>query len=103
MKQLDLFYDVDLFNKMNWPNDFDGAHSVASVKAGICRAAPDGVHILVDSGTSDPLYGAVPPKIYESPDKGKTIYERNFGETERRLIKSSVQQQWKITFNGEPV
>jgi hypothetical protein len=58
-------------------------------------------------GTSDPLYGAVPPKnpakIYESPDKGKTIYEREFGSTERRIVKTSVQQQWTITYKGKPV
>ena len=24
--------------------------------------------------------------IYESPDKGKTIYRREFGETERELV-----------------
>ncbi len=48
---------------IKWPNDFDGAHHIGGV----------------DTGTSDPLYGAVPPKIYESPDKGKTIYERDFG------------------------
>lgn len=60
----------------------------------------------VGFGTSHPLYGAVPPqktKIFESPDKGKTIYERDFGSTERRLIKTSVQQQWNITFNGMKV
>jgi len=45
----------------------------------------------------------VPPKIFESPDKGKTIYERDFGETKRHLIKTSVQQQWNITFNGMKV
>ena len=90
MKQLDLF---ETMKTMNWPNDFDGAHQVGGVQAGICRAAPDGHNIIVDP----------PKKIYESPDKGKTVYERNFGETERRLIKSSVQQQWNITFNGEPV
>lgn len=72
---------------IKWPNDFDGAHHIGGV----------------DTGTSDPLYGAVPPKIYESPDKGKTIYERDFGSTERTLIKTSVQQQWNITFNGKPV
>jgi hypothetical protein len=37
-------------------------------------------------------------KIYESPDKGKTIYERDFGSTERREIKTSVQQQWEIVY-----
>ena len=54
-------------------------------------------------GTSDPSFGAVPPKIFESPDKGKTIYEREFGSTERRLIKTAVQQQWNITYNGMKV
>jgi len=77
---------------IKWPNDFDGAHSVGGV----------------DTGTSDPLYGAVPPKIdlskiYESPDKGKTIYERYFGSIERTLVKTAIQQQWNITFNGTPV
>lgn len=27
------------------------------------------------------------PKIYESPDGGKTVYSRNFGSKERELIK----------------
>lgn len=75
---------------MKWPNDFDGAHAIGPV----------------DFGKSDPLYGAVPPeklKIYESPDKGKTIYERDFGSTERTLIKTAIQQQWNITFNGTPI
>lgn len=83
MKQLDLFE-----KEMNWPNDFDGVHQIGG---------------SVGFGTSHPGYGAVPPKIYESPDGGKTVYARNFGETERYLVKSSVQQQWTITFNGEPV
>lgn len=62
-----------------------------------------------DYGTSEPSYGAVPPKnmtkIYESPDGGKTVYERNFGADPsiRTIIKTSVQQQWNITFNGEKV
>jgi len=43
------------------------------------------------------------PKIYESPDKGKTIYERDFGSIERTLVKTAIQQQWNITFNGTPV
>ena len=59
----------------------------------------------VGDGTSDPLYGAVPPKIYESPDKGKTVYERDFGAdpSTRKIVKTSVQQQWNITFNGKKV
>ena len=27
-----------------------------------------------------------PKKIYESPDGGKTVYERDFGKTERKLV-----------------
>jgi hypothetical protein len=63
---------------MKYPNDFDGAHQVGGVDQ-------------------------QKPKIYESPDKGKTIYEREFGSTERRIIKTSVQQQWNITYNGMKV
>jgi glutaredoxin len=29
------------------------------------------------------------PKIYESPDRGKTVYERDFGATERVLVRQS--------------
>ncbi len=60
---------------LNFPNDFDGAHQVG--------------------GVNDQK-----AKIYESPDKGKTIYERDFGSAERTLVKTSVQQQWNITYNG---
>lgn len=63
---------------MRYPNDFDGAHQIGGVDQ-------------------------QKPKIYESPDKGKTIYEREFGSTERRIIKTSVQQQWNITYNGMKV
>jgi hypothetical protein len=34
-------------------------------------------------------------KIYESPDKGATVYEREFGESERRLVKESLHKQLK--------
>lgn len=45
------------------------------------------------------------PKIYESPDGGKTIYQREIGSdpSSRKLVKTSFQQQWNITFNGNPV
>jgi len=71
MTQLDLFE-----TKMNWPNDFDGAHHVGGVR-----------------------------KIYESPDKGQTVYERDFGAhpSTRRIVKTAIQQQWNITFKGEKV
>jgi len=29
-------------------------------------------------------------KIFESPDDGKTVYEREFGDSERTLIKSEA-------------
>ena len=42
-------------------------------------------------------------KIYESPDKGKTVYERDFGAdpSTRKLVKTSVQQQWDVKFKDE--
>ena len=42
-------------------------------------------------------------KIYESPDKGKTVYEREFGSdpSTRKVIKTSVQQQWDIQYKDE--
>jgi hypothetical protein len=45
------------------------------------------------------------PKIYESPDKGKTIYERDFGSdpSTRTVVKTSVQQQWNISYNENSV
>ena len=43
------------------------------------------------------------PKIYESPDKGQTIYSRDFGSTERTLVKTAVQQQWTIVYNTTEV
>lgn len=32
------------------------------------------------------MFEELKPKIYESPDNGKTVYERNFGEQKRRLV-----------------
>ena len=84
---------IDMFEKLNWPNDFDGAHQVGGV-AGF--------------GATHPGYGAVPPetkKIYESPDKGQTVYERDFGAdpSTRRIVKTAIQQQWKIVYNSTEV
>lgn len=31
--------------------------------------------------------------IYESPDKGKTIYRREFGKLEKELIKETKQNE----------
>ena len=60
---------------MNYPNDFDGAHQVG--------------------GVNDQK-----PKIFESPDKGKTVYQRDFGAdpSTRTIVKTSVQQQWNVTY-----
>jgi hypothetical protein len=38
-------------------------------------------------------HDVVNPKIFESPDGGKTVYERNFGETTRRQIASSPEEK----------
>ena len=35
-------------------------------------------------------------KIYESPDKGKTIYERKFGEDDRKQIKPDEEKTKRI-------
>ena len=51
-------------NTMNWPNDFDGAHHVQN---------------------KEPQY------IYESPDKGKTVYRRKFGSLHKELVVTSVE------------
>lgn len=49
------------------------------------------------------MFEEMKSKIYESPDKGQTVYERDFGSTERTLIKTAVQQQWKIVYRGTAV
>ena len=79
---------------IKWPNDFDGAHSVGGVDTG----TSDPLYGAVPPGTSDPLYGAVPPKIdlskiYESPDGDKTVYVRSFGETEQLKKYHEAQQE----------
>lgn len=45
------------------------------------RITYDWIKGNVDSGETDATY------IYESPDRGKTVYRRKFGETERELVK----------------
>jgi|694.fasta_scaffold115127_3 glutaredoxin 3 len=44
------------------------------------------------------MFEELKSKIYESPDRGETIYERDFGSdpSSRRVVKTSVQQQWEI-------
>ena len=49
------------------------------------------------------MFEEMKPKIYESPDKGQTVYERDFGSTERTLVKTAIQQQWKIVYNSTEV
>jgi hypothetical protein len=49
------------------------------------------------------MFEELKPKIYESPDKGQTVYSRDFGSTERTLVKTAVQQQWTIVYNTTEV
>jgi len=35
-----------------------------------------------------------PFTVYESPDGGKTVYQRSIGSTERRLVKTGQYDQW---------
>jgi hypothetical protein len=49
------------------------------------------------------MFEEMKPKIYESPDGGSTVYERDFGGTERTLVKTAIQQQWKIVYNSTEV
>ena len=44
-------------------------------------------------------------KIYESPDKGSTVYEREFGSdpSSRRIVKTALQKQWDIVFKDDKV
>ena len=37
------------------------------------------------------MYFSEGTKIYESPDKGRTVYSRNAGESERTLIKDESE------------
>ena len=37
------------------------------------------------------------PLIYESPDKGKTVYAREFGSLERKLIKEPSKDNAKVS------
>lgn len=49
------------------------------------------------------MFEELKPKIYESPDGGQTVYSRNFGSTERTLVKTAIQQQWTIVYNDTEV
>jgi hypothetical protein len=49
------------------------------------------------------MFEELKPKIYESPDKGQTVYARDFGSTERTLVKTAIQQQWTIIYRGTEV
>ena len=37
-----------------------------------------------------------PKYIYESPDKGKTVYRREFGKLDRELIKENTDNQKEL-------
>ena len=42
-------------------------------------------------------------KVYESPDKGKTVYERDFGSDIRRLVVDAPQYMWGKDIAEEPI
>ena len=37
-----------------------------------------------------------PKYIYESPDKGKTVYRREFGKLDRELVKENTENQKEL-------
>lgn len=55
----------------------------------ICEAAglETGDTIVVKAEDNKIILSKPVPKIYESPDGGKTVYSRNFGSKERELVK----------------
>jgi len=54
----------------------------------ICEAAglETGDKIVVRKEDESIVLEKQIPKIYESPDRGKTVYSRNFGSKERELV-----------------
>lgn len=49
------------------------------------------------------MFEELKPKIYESPDGGKTVYEREFGAdpSTRTIVKTAIQEQWTITYKAQ--
>lgn len=66
------------------------------IAAGYITHPSSALHVMVEKPSK---------KIYESPDKGQTVYEREFGAdpSTREVVKTSVQKQWTITFNDKKV
>lgn len=40
------------------------------------------------------------PKIYESPDKGKTVYEREFGSIDKIKVIDPDKREWEYSPEG---
>ncbi len=60
MTQLDLFYSANLSaNLMNWPNDFDGAHSIGPVDFGLVTRFLDEKGEHIKDGISDKFKGSM--------------------------------------------
>ena len=51
--------------------------------------------VIEEIGDGNILLRKEVPKIYESPDKGKTVYSRNFGSKERTLVESLKESNEK--------
>lgn len=64
----------------------------------ICEAAglETGDNIVVRKEGESIILEKRTPKIYESPDGGKTVYSRNFGSKERELIEN-INKEFKET------
>jgi SpoVT / AbrB like domain. len=82
MKQVYLASDIFI----EIPDDPENVIMV--IPSEICEAAglETGDKIVVRKEGESIVLEKQIPKIYESPDGGKTIYSRNFGSKERELI-----------------
>lgn len=66
----------------------DPENVIMSIPPEICKAAglETGDKIVIRKEGKSIVLEKQIPKIYESPDGGKTVYSRNFGSKERVLI-----------------
>lgn len=48
---------------------------------------------MYDYINKKPIGKSMKKYIYESPDKGKTVYRREFGKNERELIEEERQEE----------
>lgn len=92
MKQVYLASDIFI----EIPDDPENVIMV--IPSEICEAAglETGDKIVVRKEGESIVLEKQIPKIYESPDGGKTIYSHNFGSKERELIEN-IDEEFKET------